>query len=1082
MERKRFIPLFVGIFLLFSALFSALIAYADPPASPYRPGEILDPGCAPTDPNCTVNPPLFATTTLSQGSLLFIGDTSGTVSENNAGLFWDNTLGRLGIGTNAPSSTLQVLGGTAIVGNVTTTNLTIGGLGVGGETQCLHIDENGVVSGTGVDCGSGGSGIVHLATSTALNTFTTQVNGANATITIPSNLGFFTNDLGYLTTSTGLTPANFATTSVSQFANDAQYATSGAVALKADKTTSISAGGILTGGGDLSASRTISLSTNTLFNQFGVAGLLSYNTTTGIFGYTSSSLNLGSASQYAFSDFLSSSTAYVSTTTGNWKGTWQSYNPVDFLVSSTVYIANNLGNWAGTWQSKNSSDFLASSTAYVTTFNGATGTIVGVNSVNGATGTVTISSSSLGVVYNPNWLTTSTGLTTGNFATTSISQWNNNAGYLTLAPATTSINGFQVPSFLFVGANGLTIATSSTSTITFTAPAAASGTFTTVFGTNGVNVTALAGGYQTSSLDTAYVYNLFSAGGPGLTYNTSTGAFTYSSSSLDLGTASRYAFGDFLASSTAYVSTFNGATGTIVGVNSVNGATGTVVFGIPATTSVNGVNGPAFTLTSSTYLGITNVGGNFTFTNLGVTTTGGNWTGTWINATSGTYYPYSNPLSFISTSTGLTVANFATTSISQWNNNAGYLTLAPATTTLNGTQTSTFYLVGTAGQISSTVSGATTTFALASTSVTAGSCTYCGLTVDGYGRVTAQSSGSPVTSINGTAGAYTLYNGGILTIATGTASTTITLTTSTLYSEFAGSGPITFSTSTGAIGMTNPLPLANGGTATTSTPGTNQLMYFNGTAITGTSTAFLTLAPATTTINGTQSPTFYIVGSGNVTTTNAAGTTTIALTGVIPAANGGTGTTTALGAMAFVNSPVPIANGGTNTSTAPGTNQLMYYDGTAITGTSTAFLTTSTYNASITIATAGLLSGGASLTNGSTIALSFTGNNVSTSTANSWTALQTFTVGISSTMETITSSSITNPLRLIGHVHELDDHQPLWSHRHLHLLPVLNAGQLRDRFGDHGERRNRNVPILRLHDAPHVYHRDGDDRADQQPF
>jgi hypothetical protein len=47
------------------------------------------------------------------------------------------------------------------------------------------------------------------------------------------------------------------------------------------------------------------------------------------------------------------------------------------------------------------------------------------------------------------------------------------------------------------------------------------------------------------------------------------------------------------------------------------------------TSSINGVTSTAWTLASSTYLGITSSGTTFTFTNLGVTTNTGNWAGTW---------------------------------------------------------------------------------------------------------------------------------------------------------------------------------------------------------------------------------------------------------------------------------------------------------------------------------------------------------------------------------------------------------------------------------------------------------------------
>ena len=46
---------------------------------------------------------------MTAGSVLFAG-TGGLVSQNNNGLFWDNTNSRLGIGTTAPNNALQVPG------------------------------------------------------------------------------------------------------------------------------------------------------------------------------------------------------------------------------------------------------------------------------------------------------------------------------------------------------------------------------------------------------------------------------------------------------------------------------------------------------------------------------------------------------------------------------------------------------------------------------------------------------------------------------------------------------------------------------------------------------------------------------------------------------------------------------------------------------------------------------------------------------------------------------------------------------------------------------------------------------------
>lgn len=54
-------------------------------------------------------------TALTQGSILF-ANSSGLPSENNSSLFWDNSAGRLGVGTYAPSAKLHVVGGARITG------------------------------------------------------------------------------------------------------------------------------------------------------------------------------------------------------------------------------------------------------------------------------------------------------------------------------------------------------------------------------------------------------------------------------------------------------------------------------------------------------------------------------------------------------------------------------------------------------------------------------------------------------------------------------------------------------------------------------------------------------------------------------------------------------------------------------------------------------------------------------------------------------------------------------------------------------------------------------------------------------
>ena len=75
----------------------------------------------------------------------------------------------------------------------------------------------------------------------------------------------------------------------------------------------------------------------------------------------------------------------------------------------------------------------------------------------------------------------------------------------------------------------------------------------------------------------------------------------------------------------------------------------------------------------------------------------------------------------------------------------------------------------------------------------------------------------------------------------------------------------------------------------------------------------------TTTINGTQASLFYLIGTGNVTSTVAGATTTFSLTGVIPSANGGTNTTTALGSNAFNSTAYLPLTGGTLSGNVTGT-------------------------------------------------------------------------------------------------------------------------------------------------------------------
>jgi hypothetical protein len=110
---------------------------------------------------------VFFITTQALASFTFSANTISGTTNSNIDVGAGNTLlmqtinnGPVTIGTG-----LVTIGG----------NLTITGLASGG-TQCLHVSSTGVVSGTGSDCGSGGS-----TTANALNSATTVVSVSAAT-------------------------------------------------------------------------------------------------------------------------------------------------------------------------------------------------------------------------------------------------------------------------------------------------------------------------------------------------------------------------------------------------------------------------------------------------------------------------------------------------------------------------------------------------------------------------------------------------------------------------------------------------------------------------------------------------------------------------------------------------------------------------------------------------------------------------------------------------------------------------------------------------------------------------------------
>lgn len=177
--------------------------------------------------------------------------------------------------------------------------------------------------------------------------------GSNATITPASVLSHANNSSAGGIDFSAATGTNITgvlhSLNISQFTNDSSYATTGAVSLKADKTITILGGGILSGGGDLSANRTISLSTSTLYSQFSATGCATFSTSTGNFNSSACSGGASStvlaANQIAFgspSNTVTSSQYFQAYPTGTTNPFESGHTlPQIFLVGDNSSSSNN---------------------------------------------------------------------------------------------------------------------------------------------------------------------------------------------------------------------------------------------------------------------------------------------------------------------------------------------------------------------------------------------------------------------------------------------------------------------------------------------------------------------------------------------------------------------------------------------------------------------------------------------------------------------------------------------------------------------------------------------------------------------
>lgn len=201
------------------------------------------------------------------------------------------------------------------------------------------------------------------------------------------------------------------------------------------------------------------------------------------------------------------------------------------LSTSTINLATSTQSGVFTYTASGNtitftippaSDYLASSTTYVSSFNGATGAITGVNSISG-NGCVSLNNTTGTIAITSTCLSTSTGLTVANFATSSNSQWANDAGYITTSTYNVAAQA--------CGGTDKVSAISATGTITCTTDGGGAGgvASTTPFTVADLVVVSSSGALSTISSSTYYLSsnpNNYISSAPATTTITASGVAT----------------------------------------------------------------------------------------------------------------------------------------------------------------------------------------------------------------------------------------------------------------------------------------------------------------------------------------------------------------------------------------------------------------------------------------------------------------------------------------------------------------------------------------------------------------------------